>query len=108
MYEFTNKNGPIDSCLDYHTEKLGEIMVTFGEFATSKGPTHLLCGVTVPCGEDLPFNQKLCLISISHKLCATFSGNENKNYRLPIKVYCRICTHRHIRIEINHESLNVF
>jgi hypothetical protein len=41
VYEFTNKNGPIDSCLDYHTEKLGEIMVTFGEFATSKGPTFL-------------------------------------------------------------------
>jgi hypothetical protein len=34
-----------------------------------------------------------------HKLCATFSANVNINYRLPIKVYYRICTLRHIRIE---------
>ena len=27
-----------------------------------------------------------------HKLCATFSTNININYRLPIKVYYRICT----------------
>ena len=38
-----------------------------------------------------------------HKLCATFSASVNINYRLPIKVYYRICTLRHIRIEINHE-----
>ena len=43
-----------------------------------------------------------------HKLCATFSSNVNLNYRLPIKVYYRICTLRHIRIEINHGSQNVF
>ena len=43
-----------------------------------------------------------------HKLCATFSANVNINYRLPIKVYYRICTLRHIRIEINHGSRNVF
>jgi hypothetical protein len=42
-----------------------------------------------------------------HKLCATFSENVNINYRLPIKVYYRICTLRHIRIEINHGSQNV-
>ena len=33
-----------------------------------------------------------------HKLCVTFSANVNINYRLPIKVYYRICTLRHIRI----------
>ena len=27
-----------------------------------------------------------------HKLCATFSANVNINYRLPIKIYYRICT----------------
>jgi hypothetical protein len=43
-----------------------------------------------------------------HKLCATFSANVKINYRLPIKVYYRICTLRHIRIEINHGSQNVF
>ena len=43
-----------------------------------------------------------------HKLCATFSANININYRLPIKVYYRICTLRHIRIEKNHGSQNVF
>jgi hypothetical protein len=32
----------------------------------------------------------------------------NINYRLPIKEYYRICTLRHIRIEINHGSQNVF
>ena len=35
-------------------------------------------------------------------------ANVNINYRLPIKVYYRICTLRHIRIEINHGSQNVF
>ena len=29
-----------------------------------------------------------------HKLCATLSANVNINYRLPIKVYYRICTLR--------------
>jgi hypothetical protein len=35
-----------------------------------------------------------------HKFCATFSASIDINYRLPIKVYYRICTL--IRIEINH------
>jgi hypothetical protein len=41
-----------------------------------------------------------------NKLCATLSANVNINNsdRLPIKVYYRICTLRHIRIEINHGS----
>ena len=43
-----------------------------------------------------------------HKLCATFSASVCINYCLPIKVYYRICTLRHIRIEINHGSHNVF
>jgi hypothetical protein len=43
-----------------------------------------------------------------HKLCATFSANVNINYRLPIKVHYGNCTPRHIRIEINHGSQNVF
>ena len=43
-----------------------------------------------------------------YKLCATFSANININYRLPIKVYYRICTLRHIRIKIIHGSQNVF
>jgi len=43
-----------------------------------------------------------------HKLCATFSANININDRFPIKVYYRICTLRHIRIEIIHGSQNVF
>jgi hypothetical protein len=42
-----------------------------------------------------------------HKLCATFSASVKINYRHPIKVYYRICTLRHIRIEINR-SQNVF
>ena len=33
-----------------------------------------------------------------HKLCATLSANVNIDYCLPIKVYYRICTVRHIRI----------
>ena len=43
-----------------------------------------------------------------HKLCVTLSANVKKNYRLPIKVYYRICTLRHIRNEINRGSQNVF
>jgi hypothetical protein len=42
-----------------------------------------------------------------HKLCATLSANVNINYRLPIKVFYRICTLRHIRIELIHGSQNV-
>jgi hypothetical protein len=40
-----------------------------------------------------------------HKLCAIYSASVNINNRLPIKVYYRICTFRHIRIEIIHGSL---
>jgi hypothetical protein len=43
-----------------------------------------------------------------HKLCATLSANVNINYRLPIKVYYRICYLRHIRIEINMEARMYF
>ena len=43
-----------------------------------------------------------------HKLCGTLSANVNINCRLPIKVYYRMCTLRHIIIEIIHESQNVF
>jgi len=43
-----------------------------------------------------------------HKLCATLSTNVNINYRLPIKVYYRICTVKHIRIEIIRGNQNVF
>jgi len=39
-------------------------------------------------------------------LCATFSANVYINDRLAIKVYCHICTLRHIRIKINHGSQN--
>ena len=37
-----------------------------------------------------------------------FEDTVNINYRLPIKVYHRICTLRHIRIEIKHGNQNVF
>ena len=43
-----------------------------------------------------------------HKFCGTLFTNVDINYRLPIKVYYRICTLRHIRIEIIHGSQNVF
>ena len=54
---------------------------------------------------------RLGIISLAHapvhKLCATFSASVNINYRLPVKAYYRICTLRHIRMEINHGSQNV-
>ena len=43
-----------------------------------------------------------------HKLCATLSAHVNINYCLSIKVYYRICTLRHNRIEIIHGSQKVF
>ena len=43
-----------------------------------------------------------------HKLCETLSANININHCLPIKVYYRICTLRHIRIQTIHGSQNVF
>ena len=39
-----------------------------------------------------------------HQLCATLSTDINMNCHLPIKVYYRICTVRHIRIEIIHTA----
>ena len=39
-----------------------------------------------------------------NKLCATLSANVDINYHLPFKLYYRICTVRHIRIEIIHGS----
>jgi len=38
------------------------------------------------------------------KLCVTLSANVKINDRLPIKVYYRICTFKHIRMEIIHGS----
>ena len=43
-----------------------------------------------------------------HMLCVTLSANVNISNRLPINLYYRICTVRHIRIEIIQESQNVF
>ena len=41
------------------------------------------------------------------KLCATLSANVNINYRFPFNVYYRICTLRHIKIEIIHGSFQL-
>ena len=49
-----------------------------------------------------PVNVTDFSIGSINNLCATFSASVCINYRLPIKVYYRICTLRHIRIEINH------
>jgi hypothetical protein len=43
-----------------------------------------------------------------HTLCATYSVNFNMNNRPPIKIYYRICTLKHIRIERIHGSQNVY
>ena len=43
-----------------------------------------------------------------HKMCEKLSASVNINYRLPIKEYYRICTLRHIRIEIIHGNQNEF
>ena len=51
-----------------------------------------------------PNNAEGAVLFELHKLCATFSATVCINYRLPIKVYYRICTLRHIRIGIKHGS----
>jgi hypothetical protein len=51
------------------------------------------------------YMNQIYVITIIHR---EFEDTVNINYRLPIKVYYRICTLRHIRIEINHGSQNVF
>ena len=61
---------------------------------------------------DFPFIQvyvdQLSSARISqHKLCATLSASVNVNCRLLIKVYYRICTVEHIRIEIIHGNQHV-
>ena len=46
-----------------------------------------------------PVNVTDFSIGSINNLCATLFASVNINYRLPIKVYYRICTLRHIRIE---------
>ena len=57
---------------------------------------------------NVPVDELLSARIWQHKLCATLSTIVNINYGLPMKVYYRICTLRHIRIEINDGSQNVF
>jgi hypothetical protein len=55
---------------------------------------------------NVPVDELLSAQIWQHKLCATLSASVNINYRLPIKVYYRICTLRHIRIEIIHGRMS--
>jgi hypothetical protein len=41
-----------------------------------------------------------------HKLCVTLSASVDIKYRLPIKIYYRICTFILIRVEIIHGSFH--
>ena len=56
---------------------------------------------------NVPINELSSARMGQHKLCATLSVNVNINYRLPIIVFYRICTLRHIKIEVNHRTQNV-
>ena len=67
-------------------------------------PVHVTDFPVVNVHVDELSSARIC----QHKLCAILSANVNINYRLPIKVYYRIYTLRHIRIEIIHGSQNVF
>ena len=69
---------------------------------------HSLVHVTDFPVVNVPVDELLSARICRHKLCATLFANVNINCRLPIKVYYRICTLRHIRIQINHRSQNVF
>jgi hypothetical protein len=54
-------------------------------------PVHMTDFPIVNVHVDELFNLLSARIE-QHKLCATLSANININYRLPIKVYYRICT----------------
>ena len=75
-----------------------------GNISVAHAPVHVTDFSVV----NVPVHELSSARIWQHKLCETFSANVNINYRLPIKVYYRICTLRHIRIEINHGSQNVF
>jgi hypothetical protein len=78
-------------------------MTSFFRFVNKRARLSIRYNLISTCASECDW-----LFHWQHKLCATFSANVNINYRLPIKVYYRICTLRHIRIEINHGSQNVF
>ena len=78
-------------------------MYRLGIISLAHAPVHVADFPVVNVHVD-----ELCSSGIwQHKLCSTLSANVNIDYRLPIKVYYRICTLRHIRIEIIHGSQNV-
>jgi hypothetical protein len=64
--------------------------------------------LTFPSYMYMLINYRLLEFGSIKCVCATLSANVNINDRLPIKVYYRICTLRHIRIEISHGTQNVF
>ena len=75
-----------------------------GIFSLAHAPVHVIDFPVVNVHVDELSSARIW----QHTLCATLSTNVNINYRLPIKVYYRICTLKHIRIEIIHGSHNVF
>jgi hypothetical protein len=86
----------------FHDLFLNSNMTSFFRFVDKRAIYRWYNLIRTCAGEcDWPFHWQ-------DKLCATFSANVNINYHLPIKVYYHICTLRHIRIEINHGSQNVF
>ena len=76
----------------------------FGKISLAHAPVHVTDFSVVNVHVDELSSARIW----QHKLCATYSAKVNINNRLPIKVYYRICTLRHIRIEIIHGSQNVF
>ena len=64
-----------------------------GIISLAHAPVHVTDFSVVNVHVDELSSARIC----EHKLCATFSAKVNINYRLPIKVYYRICTLRHIQ-----------
>jgi hypothetical protein len=76
----------------------------FGIISLAHAPVHVTDFSVVNVHVDKLSSTRIW----QYKLCATLPASVNINYRLPIKVHYRICTLRHIRIEIIHGNQNVF
>ena len=80
------------------------VIYRLGIISLAYAPFHVTDFLVV----NVPVDELLSARIWQHKLCAALSANVNINYHLPIKVYYHMCTLKHIRIEINHGSQNVF
>jgi hypothetical protein len=100
-FVLSNPNSNLTSFFPFVTKRA---IYRLGIISLAHAPVHVTNFPVVNVDVDELSSAKIW----QHKLFATLSANVNINYHLPIKVYYRICTLRHIRIEIIMEARMCF